>query len=97
MKSRKMVTDEFVCNAKIDTDVENKRMDTKEGKWSGMNWEMGLTYTHYYVQNRWLMRTYCIAQGILLNALWWLKCEGNPKKGKYTHTYSWFTLPYSEN
>ena len=32
-----MVTDEFVCNAKIDTDVENKRMDTKEGKWSGMN------------------------------------------------------------
>ena len=27
------------------------------------------------------MRTYCIAYGNLLNALWWCKWEGNPKKG----------------
>ena len=26
------------------------------------------------------MRTYCIAQGTLLHALWWLKREGNPEK-----------------
>ena len=26
------------------------------------------------------MRTYCIAQGTLLNALWWPKWEGNLKK-----------------
>ena len=26
------------------------------------------------------MWTYCIAQGTLLNALWWPKCEGNLKK-----------------
>ena len=26
------------------------------------------------------MRTYCIAQGTLLSALWWPKWEGNPKK-----------------
>ena len=26
------------------------------------------------------MRTYCIAQGTLLNALWGPKWEGNPKK-----------------
>ena len=27
------------------------------------------------------MKTYCIPQGILLNALWWPKWEGNPKRG----------------
>ena len=26
------------------------------------------------------MRTYCIAQGTLLNALWWPEWKGNPKK-----------------
>ena len=26
------------------------------------------------------MRTYCVAQGTLLGALWWPKWEGNPKK-----------------
>ena len=26
------------------------------------------------------MRTYCIAQGLLLSALWWPKWEGNPKE-----------------
>ena len=25
------------------------------------------------------MRTYCIAQGTQLNALWWPEWEGNPK------------------
>ena len=27
------------------------------------------------------MRTYCIAQGNLLNALWWPKQKRNPKRG----------------
>ena len=27
------------------------------------------------------MRAYCIAQGTLLNALWWSKWGGNQKKG----------------
>ena len=26
-------TDELVCRAEIDTDVDNKHMDTKGGKW----------------------------------------------------------------
>ena len=43
------------------------------------------------------MRTYCIAQGTLLNALWWPKWEGNPKKRGYMYMYSWFTLLYSRN
>ena len=33
------------------------------------------------------MRTYCIAQGTLLSALWWPKWEGNPKeRGYIIHT-----------
>ena len=38
-----------MCRAEIETDVENKRMDTKGGKWQwgsdgggGMNWEIGI-------------------------------------------------------
>ena len=34
------------------------------------------------------MRTYCIAQGALLNALWQSKWEGNPKKERiYIYMY----------
>ena len=29
------------------------------------------------------MRTYCIMQGNLLNALWWPKWDGHPKEGKH--------------
>ena len=41
--------DELICKAEIETDIENKSMDTKgEGKvgWIG---RLGLTYTHYCV------------------------------------------------
>ena len=32
------------------------------------------------------MRTYCVAQGTLVGALWGLKWEGNPKKeGRYVY------------
>ena len=43
------------------------------------------------------MRTYYIAQGTLLSALWWPKWEGNPKRRGYMYTYSWFTSLYSRN
>ena len=33
------------------------------------------------------MRTYCIAQGTLLGALWRHKWEGNPKMRGYMYTY----------
>ena len=82
-----------------DTDAENKHMDTK-GRVNGMNWETGIDiYTNMYKidKNRELMKTCCIAQGTLLNALWWPKCEGNPKKRGYMYTYSWFTSLYSRN
>ena len=36
--TQKNGTDELVCRAEIDTDVENKRMDTKGGKWRGWWW-----------------------------------------------------------
>ena len=43
------------------------------------------------------MRTYCIAQGTLLSALWWPKWERNPIKRGHMYTHSWFTLLYSRN
>ena len=44
------------------------------------------------------MRTYCVAQETLLNALQWPKWEGNPEKeGICVYTYGWFTLLYSRN
>ena len=33
------------------------------------------------------MRTYCLAQGILLSDLWWPKWEGNLKKSRYMYMY----------
>ena len=33
------------------------------------------------------MKTYCIAQETLLNALWWPKWEGNPKKEIYVYIW----------
>ena len=54
---------------------------TRLSDWTELNW----------------MRTYCVAQGTLLSALWWPKWEGNPKKRGYMYTYSWFTLLYRKN
>ena len=34
--------DEPICKAEIETDIENKHMDTKGGKGGGMNWEIGI-------------------------------------------------------
>ena len=34
------------------------------------------------------MRTYCIAQGTFLNALWWLEWEGSPKGRGYMYMAS---------
>ena len=39
----------------------------------------------------------CIAKGILLNALWWPKWEGNPKQKGYIYVHKWFTSLYSRN
>ena len=38
------------------------------------------------------MQTHCRAQGTLLSALWWPKCEVNLKKRGYMYTYSWTSL-----
>ena len=35
-------TDELICKAETDTDVENKLVDTKGGSVGGMNWEIGI-------------------------------------------------------
>ena len=48
----------------------------------------GSPYKHYCVWSRWLMRTYCLAQGTPLSALRWLKWEGNPEKEGYICPYN---------
>ena len=54
-------------------------------KGQGVGWigRLGLIYIHYwyYIENRQLLRTPCIAQGTLLNVLWWLEGEGRPRGG----------------
>ena len=54
--------------------------------------------TTYWLNNnkcvKWIMRTYHMAQGTLLNALWWSKWEGNPKKRRHMSTHSWLSLLY---
>ena len=64
-------------------DVENKCMDTKGKREVGMNWKIGVdTYTLLILCIKEISkRTYCTAQRTLLSALWWLKWEGNPKRG----------------
>ena len=41
-KTYKNDTDEPICKAKIEKDSENKYMDTKGEKGSGMNWEIAI-------------------------------------------------------
>ena len=52
------------------------------GKGGGWIRRLGLTYIHcwFCVQNRQLMRTYCITQGTLLSTPWLPKWEGNLQK-----------------
>ena len=43
MESEKIGIDNLIYKAEIETDVENKSMDTKGGKRvGGMNWEIGI-------------------------------------------------------
>ena len=56
-----------------DTEVENKCMNTKGGRWGGgRNWAIVIDiYTLLILCTKWIIsRTYCVAQGTLLNALW---------------------------
>ena len=67
MESRNLVEMNLFAKQNRDTDVQNKCMDIK-GERTGAVGRLGLTHTH--VLNSYLMRTYIIAQGTLLNALW---------------------------
>ena len=69
---------------KRDTGAENKPMNTKWGRGDGMNWKIGIDVCALLI----LLRTYCIAKGTLLSALWWPKWEGNPKKEEI-YVYIW--------
>ena len=44
-------------------------MDTKRERWGGMNWKIGADI-YILLCIKQIMRTYCVAQGTFLNALW---------------------------
>ena len=44
-----MITDELICKAEIETDVENECMDTKGKRRVGLMGRLWLTYIQYYV------------------------------------------------
>ena len=79
-----------------DTGIENKRMDTKgwKGRDDLKDWDWHRYTTRYKTKNkqtnRWLMGSYCTAQRILLDVLWWLEWGGNPKNKKEgIYMYIW--------
>jgi len=43
------------------------------------------------------MKTYCMAQGTLLKALWWPEWEGSPEERECMYMYGWIILLYSRN
>ena len=78
-----------------DTDVENKHMNTKQGREVGWTGRQSDIYTWLTLCiKKILMRNYYIAQGTLLSAPWWPKLEGNLKKKKREcmYTCGQFTL-----
>ena len=41
VESRKNGTDDLICKAERDTNIENKCLDSKVGRRGGRNWEIG--------------------------------------------------------
>ena len=60
--TQKNDTDELVCRAEIETDVENKRMDPKVGGGGGMNWEIGIDI-HTLICIKWITNKNPIGNG----------------------------------
>ena len=59
----------YLWNRKRVPDVESKLMVTRGERGKRSTGRLRLTYIHYYIQNRWLIRTCSIAQGSLFNTL----------------------------
>ena len=63
----------YLQNRNTLTDAETEKTNLSSPKWKsgGREWiSFRLTYTHYYIQNIWSIRTYCIAQGTLFKTLY---------------------------
>ena len=80
-----------------DKDVGSKVMDTKVGRGSEMNWEIGIDiYTRLCIKDI-TNENLPYSTGSSTQCLWWPEWEGNLKKRGYMCTYNWFTLLYSGN
>ena len=51
------------------TDIENRRVVAKEGVGEEKIGSLELVDANYYIQNGWTTRSYCIAQGTIINNL----------------------------
>ena len=51
-KKKKKDTCEFTYKTEIDSQTYKTNLWLPKGKQWGINWELGLTHTHYYIQNR---------------------------------------------
>lgn len=79
-----------VCKAETETQVENKRMDTKVGNGSEMNWETGTDICTLLILciKQMTNENLLYSTGTLLDALWLPKWEGHPQNRGYKSTCS---------
>ena len=66
---QKYGTDETIRKAEIETQAYRTNMDTNGEMWGGMNWKIGIDI-YILLCIKQIKRTYCVAQGTFLNALW---------------------------
>ena len=72
MESNKNDAKELIHKTETDSKILKPNFSLPKGKYCGERWSerLGLAYTHYYIQNPSVARTYYIAQGNLFNTLW---------------------------
>ena len=94
MGSRKLVLMNLFAGT--NADIENRLLDTVGKERVERMEKVAKTYIHYHVWNRWLVRSWCTAQGAQPGALWWSRGwdggGGRVQEGVYN--YSWFAFLY---
>ena len=68
---KKVIQMNFKKKTETDSNFKNKPMITKWECWdAGKDWELGMAYAHYGIENGWSTGTCSVEQGNLLNILW---------------------------
>ena len=71
VEANKNDTKELIHKTETDLNISKPNLWLPKGKWWGEGWigRLRLAYTHYYIQNQLVTRTYYIARGNLFNTL----------------------------